>query len=457
MVMVMMALGILAVATLSIVFLSNQSLMQSRTDGLSDEALYAAQAGLNLKLAQLKDGDETDISGTMTNKVDTTYDTKVFNSGESPWNGFTVPGLDTYYILSEGTTPDGRSRKVGMLVEKSSSSYNIAALATDKITLRGGSYTRTYSSDPVGNPLTPGDENLATIGVTDAVNGRIEFDSTGNYVGWDGGTQGEAKIYAPPGASEAAVVSGATAGVNYSSFNIAATLSEPAPVEARTVGTQDVIASSLIGGGLPGGGPGGGPGGAPGGPSGPSPGVLVAGGVVSLVPQQTAGADGTMNTADDEWVVSARNVDLTGANLVILRINGVPDDKIAHFDFASLTMDTGAVLQIVNGSSKATTKIYVGGPVSILGGSILNPFQDPAKVQLEVKGGNVNISDPGSVARMVVNAPDETFLMKAGELRGSVVAKEILMDDGAALFYDKKLQNTDTGATVIKVLSYQRL
>ena len=60
-VMVMMALGLLAVTTLGITYLGNMSLVQSKNQFQTDEAIFAAQAGLRVKVSQLRDGDESNI------------------------------------------------------------------------------------------------------------------------------------------------------------------------------------------------------------------------------------------------------------------------------------------------------------------------------------------------------------------------------------------------------------
>ena len=57
MIVVMMALGILAVTTLGISVMGNLSSIQNRSADESDDAFFAARSGLSVKLAQLRSGD----------------------------------------------------------------------------------------------------------------------------------------------------------------------------------------------------------------------------------------------------------------------------------------------------------------------------------------------------------------------------------------------------------------
>ena len=76
-VMVMMSLGLLAIITLAISYLSNRSLMQSKVLAETDEAFYSAQAALNLKIAELRAGDELQKDGQLTDS-DAHYDVNVY-------------------------------------------------------------------------------------------------------------------------------------------------------------------------------------------------------------------------------------------------------------------------------------------------------------------------------------------------------------------------------------------
>jgi hypothetical protein len=429
-VMVMMALGLLAVTTLGITYLGNMSLMQSKNQFQTDEALYAAQAGMRVKLAQIRGGDETDISGTMDGS-EAGYSVQVFSSGETVWPGFTVPSDPNYfYILSEGESRTEKTRRVGMLIRKSFSDYNIAALASNKVKLEEGSFTQTYSSDPL-NPVTPSDYHLATVGITDT-KGTIEIDTDPgkeSYVGFDNVAEGKARLYAPPGAVQSDVVKNGVAGVNFSSFTIESTLSDIESFDDRIFAkglSDDIKAES-------------------------------AADIITLTPVQDAGPDGILGTSDDIWEVRKKDIVAKNGGIVVLDISAVPDDKVARFNFKKMTMDTGGQIQLLTGSSKAVCQFYVNDSVDILGGGILNPTAVPSRFEFLIKKGSVTIKDLTSVAYMVVKAPEQKVTIEEGELRGAVVAKEIELKKGARLFYDKALTETNTGASHIIQISYQEM
>jgi len=425
-IVVMFALSILATTTLGITYLSNAGLVQSQAQGDRDIALYAAKAGLELKLAELKNDDFNDISGTMPGST-TEYVTDVFASGEQPWSGFTVPGTDTYYILSEGivdpTAPNPRKRKVGMLVRKSSSGFNIAALATNKITMKEGTFTQTYSSDPL-DPVTPSDHLLATIGVVDSA-GEIVFDAGSGSeprVGWDG-TTGTANVYGGPG-SDVSMVTGGAQGTNFNTFNVQSTLTPPAPVDPRPYGSTDVVADGT-------------------------------GVVTTVTPVQLPGPDSVLGTSDDIWEFQAHDIKAENGGKVVLDISAVPDDKVARFNFHFLKMENGGVVELQTGTSQATCEFYIESGVLLENGAILNPTTKPSRLQFLVNSGDVEIKSLTSVGYMVLNVPQNKVKLEAGELRGSVVANEVELLDGARIFYDKQLTTTNTGASNLIILSYQ--
>lgn len=427
-VMVMLALSLLAVTTLGITYLGNMSLMQSKNQYQTDEALFAAQAGLRVKIGQIRDGDETNITGNLANS-EAKYAVTVYPAGTEVWPGFTVPSDDGhFYILAEGTSRAGKNRRVGMLVRKSASDYNIAALASHKITLKDRSYTQTYSSDPT-KPVTPADYTLATVGVTKA-SGKIEIDDDPgkeSYVGFDNLGSGKARLYAPPGSVETSVVTKGLAGTNFSNFTIESTLSPLKKFKGREFSSKlgdDAVADT--------------------------------GDVLTLTPTHDPGPDGTMGTSDDEWVVKRKKIEAKNGGIILLDISGVPDDQTARFNFESMEMSTGGIVQMVSGTSQANCQFYVDSDVTILGGSIINPTAVPSRFEFLIKKGDVTIQDLGSVGYMVVKAPDSTIAINGGELRGAVVAKDVKLDKAARLFYDKMLSSANTGASVVVQLSYQQ-
>lgn len=423
-IVVMFALSILATTTLGITYLSNAGLVQSQAQGDRDIALYAAKAGLELKLAELKNDDFNDISGTMPGST-TQYVTDVFASGEQPWSGFTVPGTDTYYILSEGivdpTAPNPRRRKVGMLVRKSSSDFNMAALATNKITMSDGAFTQTYSSD-VADPVTASDYLLATIGVIESA-GEIILNDGGTgepMVGFDG-TTGAANVYGGPG-SDVSMVTDGVAGTNYANFNVQSGLTPPDPVAPRPIGSTNVEAD---------------------------------GNIVTVSPVQLPGPDSVLGTSDDIWELKAYDLKAENGGTVRLDISAVPDDKVARFNFHHLKMETLGVVELVTGGSNATCEFYLENGLLVENGSIVNPTTEPGRLQFLVAGGNSKIEDLQSVAHMVLKSPSDVVQIKQGELRGAVVANEIEVLEGGRIFYDKQLTTTNTGASNLIILSYQ--
>jgi Tfp pilus assembly protein PilX len=427
-VIVMMALGLLAVTTLGITYLGNMSLVQSKNQFQTDEAIFAAQAGLRVKIGQLKADDEADITGDLTNS-DASYSVQVFKSGDPDWPAGLPTEPNLYYILSEGESSNEKTRSVAMLIRKSSSDYNIAALASDKVELKENSYTQTYSSDPT-KPVTPSDYQLATVGITDS-KGTITIDSDPgkeSYVGFDNGSEGKARLYAPPGAVESDVIQSGTAGVNFSSFTIESTLSDLNALDSKAFAnglSDDITADS--------------------------------GDVLTLAPIQDAGPDGTMGTSDDVWEIKKKKIEAKNGGIIILDISMIPDDQVGQFNFKSMEMDSGGQVQLFTGTSEANCQFYVDGGVSIKGGGILNPTAVPSRFEFLIKNGDVIIEDLTSVAYMVVKVPSKKVSIKKGELRGAVVAKEVVLEDGARLFYDKMLTTTNTGASNIIQISYQEL
>ena len=346
------------------------------------------------------------------------------------WPGFDVPaGNNIFYILSEGERSNEKTRRIGMLIRKSSSDYNIAALASSKVVLKENSYTQTYSSD-LTDPATPSDYHLATVGVTDS-KGTVEIDQDSgkeSYVGYDDGSEGKARIYAPPGAVETDVVKSGVAGVNFSSFTIESTLSPTKDLDPKAFanGLSDSVKAGT-------------------------------GDVITLTPDHDPGPDGVLDTADDIWELKKKYLEATDGGIIILDISMIPNDQIGQFNFKSLKMESGGQVQLFTGTSEANCEFYVHGDVTIKGGAILNPTAVPSRFEFLIKNGDVTIEDLTSKAYMVVKAPKKSVKIKKGELRGAVVAKEVILEDGARLFYDKQLTTTNTGASNIIQLSYQEL
>lgn len=408
-ILVLLALAVLAVISAALVVTSSAGLQQANVNTEGSRALYAAEAGLNWKLAQLKAKNDGNVAMDLGTEVGR-FEVQVFSTGKSPRPGFTVPS-SCFYILSTGWSPDGLRRQVGMLVKRSESAFNLAVLANKKIQMDADCYTDTYDSSG-GVP----DHTLATLGLYNP-EGQIQLQ--GGYVGKKK-NKGLANIYAPVGADKNLVMSDGKSveGVHYASFVTTPLIEKPKNVNKRLTGKTDIKTGK---------------------------------GTTILKP--------VFDKNKKEWVFQGNQVIVEAGGIMILDISGVPDDAVAHFDFDSLQMMTGGSIVLEAGASKATADFYVTGDFKISGGSIVNPQEIPARFQFNLfQQGLVEIS-LDSAAYFIVNAPGGFIKLTDGsELFGSVIAREVLLEKASVIHYDQALREAVTpGVSSLQQLSYQQL
>lgn len=407
MIVILLALGLLSVIAVAVISLTTSGLQNARLAEEGEIALYAAEAGLNLKLQDLKNGDKTDRVGSL-ETVDANFLAKVYESGETPpGTSLTIPAGEFYFVDSTGTTQDGRRSRVGMLVRKSSSAFNVAVLAKDQIQMKEGSYTDTYDSS---DPFVTFDHSLASVGIS-SPSGKVQFDSDA-LVGKDG-SLGTANVVGPAGADESLMVDGGVAGTNYNNFVTTGLLSHPEPIVPRSHGDTDAKTTE-------------------------SP-----GGEIRLTPVW----NGT------EYVIARKAVEIEAGGRVILDISAVPDGEIAHFDFEKVVMKGGELI-LETGGSNANCAFYVKSSVTIEGGSIINPTQRPERFQFILEDKVEMKLD--TAAYFVAIA--KQFQLEGSEIYGSVVALEqIQLDKGSVIHYDQSLADSiQSGISTLIQLSYQK-
>jgi hypothetical protein len=404
MVVVMMSLTILAITTLGIVYVGNFSLMQSRSQGESDEALFAAHAGLNIKIAQLRSGDVTDIVGTVSNS-NATYNTDVFTSGQNPWTGFTVPGSDTFYILSEGTSDDGRVRRLGMLLQETHTTFNAAILAGNAVHIESASYTDTFDSS---DPTATLDHTLANIGLW-SPSATVTI-SPASRVGKDGGV-GTADIVVPTGGGAGQVVSG-SAGSHYDTLTVDPLLAAPPTITARPY-------------------------------AGPT--ISLSGGTQTVSP----------TLIGSEWVFRSDELKVeTGANL-IFDISMVPNGEVAHFDVGKVIMETFGTITVDDGGvTDAVVELYAENEFKLQGGAIVNPSSVPDRFKLFCRNNDMKL-ESASATYVVAQSNTAVFVENASQVFGSVAAPIVKLQGGSAVHYDQALATGGgTGGSTLTLLSF---
>lgn len=416
MIVVMMALGILAVTTLGISVMGNLSSIQNRSADESDDAFFAARSGLSVKLAQLRSGDRSDLDTVMPNG--TRFNVDVYGPGDPdvPWSGFTVPGgANTYYILAEGYSKDGtggdfgKVRRLGMLVQKNNSVFNAAVVAGTKLQMDSLSFTDVF--DSAGPSFAALDHRLASVALYDP-SATVQIDS-GAKIGRNG-TSAEANLLLPPGFNVANILSGSSPG-EFAAQVTEPLLADPGPIAARTVNTsapaidQDGFGNDIV-----------------------------------LTP--------TFNGT--EYVYSGPELKAANGAKIIFDISAVPNGEVAHFDVTKVILETGGVIEINDGGlTDAKVELYSENEFKIEGGSLVNPSSVPDRFQVFCRTGEVKL-EVLSATYVVARSDVKATIESGSEIFGAVTAPEVVMNQGI-VHYDKQLAlGGGSGGSSLTLLGY---
>ncbi len=422
-VVVMMSLGLLAVAVMAITYLANRSLMQTKLQGETDEAFFAAQAALNLKVAELRSGDETSKQGTMTDS-DAHYQVKVYMGSDTvdELPGFIVP-VDHYYIVARGFDRDPaglgqrpREVKFGALFQRGATAFMAAALAGELLSFKSGSFTDTWDS----STGAAGDHSLAHVGVY-LPGGSVNIES-GSSVGYDG-ANALADILVPAGFTGS--ITG-TAGSEFAAQTVSPFLTAPDPVTPRTAGSSDFVVSST--------------------PATPTLPVLVAG----------------------EYVFKAKDFKIENGATFTLDVSSVPDGKTVYLDVNEFNMD-GGVFQIFDSdatsygsgtASEVSVQVYAVSKFDVSNSGQFGTINDEPKRMVAYCEGDMRLVDMAT-SYMIGRSKTKVEVRGTSELYGSVLSdSEVLVESGSMIHYDEKLQDQGTGATgagTLQFLSFQAL
>lgn len=170
-VVILLAIGLLAVAAGAVVTLGTRSLALSRAGAERDQALLAADAGLALTCKELL-VNPTFAGFTLWRDLRVTrasYRTAITHGPGTASNGIAVPdGL--HYILAEGRC-NGQVRQVGTMVTLATTNFKLAAFAAENIDLRHGSVVESYNSDHGEYPAQRG--GGADVATNNTANGSV--------------------------------------------------------------------------------------------------------------------------------------------------------------------------------------------------------------------------------------------------------------------------------------------
>lgn len=412
-IIILLASALLAVVTLSVVAMGSRNLIHASTEADQMQALYAAEAGAREKLWEYKTGNTSPIAEKSLPNGLANYTVDVYPSGTGP-NGIFIPA-DHHYIYATGRTPNGARRRVGWLVNRSNSNFNMAILAKQEIVVEEGCVTDTYNST-VGVVVPDYKPHLANIGVTESTGtvkaaGIIGMHSSGP----------KAKILGPNGSTRASVVTTGVQGTNYASFDNSGIQTTWPPLTATEVGrTTSGVAKK---------------------------------------------ADGPLR---HEWLLPKslgegeyEVVEAKNGGVVHLNCTTVPNNTVQKFIIKELVMEgllSQLRLEVLPGQN-VTCEIYIdGGAVKLKDGAIVNPLSKPESLQFNIAqgGGNPEVVG-GAAAYYVIYAPYQEVVVQGAEIFGSIKADKVKVAQTGKVHFDECLQNASmNGAGSATVVSQQR-
>ncbi|MEW6281960.1 MAG: hypothetical protein AB1758_25370 [Candidatus Eremiobacterota bacterium] len=151
------------------------------------------------------------------------------------------------------------------------------------------------------------------------------------------------------------------------------------------------------------------------------------------------------------------------------------DQSLPPGTYGHLTLDDGAVLtltggtytfrsiRVKNGSTigldpamTSAAQVFVAESFDMEDGSLVNSSRKPAMLEFNVKQGPVTLDDDAGSAYFVCYAPEATVdIDDNSHMYGSLVGKEVIVDNDSQLSYDLALGSSTGGATTLTVVSRQ--
>jgi Tfp pilus assembly protein PilX len=330
-----------------------------------------------------------------------------------PFGSTTNTTVQTWQIVSDGTISTIRNAKVqvsAILEKHRTPTFNYAAFATDNgcgaLNFGGGGNTNSYDSSAAlsgGLPVTSAtfgnvgtNGNLATSGNPTTINGTLSTPRTG--VGTC--TAGNVTAWS---ASSGHVTNGLVE------------LPQPVVYPVPTIpaaGTVDITSNSSC----------------------PAPATMTTTGGTC-----TAGAFMTLAPAIPGGTMSLHTLSLTGNTDLHLAAGTYNIDSLTETGNTALVLDSVPVILNVTGSAGGTV-------VKLTGGGLVNTTGnfDPTTFQILYAGtGTVNLMG-GAQAVGLLYAPNASFSFAGGaNWYGAVIGAKMTDFGGAAVHYDRRLQNKD--------------
>jgi hypothetical protein len=418
-VVVLLVMAIMAVVAVGITTMGLGNLTLTGSTVNSERAIYAAEAGVNHALVELKANPTTfaALPGTFNvgSGTDLKYTVQVFRGPLSPpASPVEVPG-GHIYLQGTGILPSGVSRRVGVMVRFGSSPWIYAGFAANKISVKQRSFVQSYDSTLglVSRGTIP---NMAHLGsnLVD-VDAIVVDDSSVDGTGYSAPA-------APPGAIS--LINGGT---------IAGTTSMASPITLPLVGlptdpdpTKLKMPVDPTGGGFP---------------------VVVVDDLGDLaLPPFNAALPGVLPQGTYE------KLEIIGDFDVVLEDGGV-------YTFGDIVINGNNAS--VGAPPAATTgvEVWVENKLEIADGSLVNPTSQPSKMAIKVMNGPVTIKDKRSSAFYTVYAPSaDVSIVGRSALFGGAVANNLTVDDRSGLIYDVQLQGISTpGVNVLVVTGRDRM
>lgn len=123
--------------------------------------------------------------------------------------------------------------------------------------------------------------------------------------------------------------------------------------------------------------------------------------------------------------------------------------------FNSIAMEEGGTIAIPDDAT-APVEIYVAGEVEIEDGSVVNTSRKPSLLKFYVRDGPVELDDDSGSAYFVCYAPEANVRFDdASHMYGSLVGKDIEIDEDSGVTYDLSLGSATGGPTTMEVVSRQ--
>lgn len=395
-----MAMMLLAVVAAAIVGVGSGNLTTNSANLNGEQAYYAAEAGGEFGLYELKNSGISAFP--LTGNLAGNGSSYTVNATQGPGTvtidgtTVTVPSSSHYYLEAIGVSRNGVTRRVGVMVQESSSAYNYAGFAVDQISVSDGSRVDSWDSSAGPYSSSRGLSNLdAHLGTNQNLDGSIRI---------SGGSMVDGNAYAATGAGPDAVQVNASTLAGVEDVTNAVTLP---PVSLPTDPTT--------------------------------------------APNRSQVGSGTLDLSPGTY----GNIRIEDSGVLNL-LEGTGDAGNNVFVFNSLVVRDSAVLQLLNPSSPI--KIIVKERFLLEGGGIVNNSLVPPNLEFQSKEGPVRLKDGSSSAYYSVYAPEASIDVYGGSsIYGAIVGNDITIRD-AAVHYDLALQGTSIGsATNLIILSRERI